>query len=143
MKNVIKMVQFLAISVVLLITLTKIHLSEQEVNLNSTFKESLYRLDTKKDIQSDGGSYYYQRRHQERQRPQSYQQQQNNNNDYRESVPYTREFQIKQGRLKGLVKVMHPQLDLVNVDQFLGLPYAEAPVGSKRFMPPGMINSST
>lgn len=49
----------------------------------------------------------------------------------------TREVALKQGRLKGLVRAMHPMSGLRNVDQFLGIPYAEAPVGHLRFMPPG------
>lgn len=49
----------------------------------------------------------------------------------------TREILVKEGRVKGVVRIMHPQSGLKNVDQFLGLPYAEAPVGSRRFMPPG------
>lgn len=52
-------------------------------------------------------------------------------------LPETREIAVKQGRLKGAVRIMHPQSGLKNVDQFLGIPYAEAPIGSRRFMPPG------
>lgn len=54
------------------------------------------------------------------------------------SAPYkiTREIQVKQGRLTGIVREMQSQSRLKNVDQFLGIPYAEAPVDSRRFMPP-------
>lgn len=48
----------------------------------------------------------------------------------------TREVQVKQGRLTGIVREFHTQSRLNNVDQFLGIAYAEAPVGSRRFMPP-------
>lgn len=48
----------------------------------------------------------------------------------------TREITIKQGRLRGIVRTMAPQSGLRPVHQFLGLPYAAAPVGSGRFMPP-------
>lgn len=53
-------------------------------------------------------------------------------------APYriTREVQVKQGRLTGIVREMQAQSRLKNVDQFLGIPYAEAPVESRRFMPP-------
>lgn len=50
---------------------------------------------------------------------------------------FTREITIKQGRVKGIVRAMYRDLGLRDVDQFLGLPYAESPVGNKRFMPPG------
>lgn len=49
---------------------------------------------------------------------------------------FTREVQTKQGRLTGIVREMHAQSRLKSVDQYLGIPYAEAPVGSRRFMPP-------
>lgn len=53
-------------------------------------------------------------------------------------LPYrmTREVRVKQGLLTGIVREMHVKSRLRNVDQFLGIPYAEAPVGSRRFMPP-------
>ena len=49
----------------------------------------------------------------------------------------TREIHVKQGKLVGIVREMHIQSRLSNVDQFLGIPFAEAPTGSRRFMPPG------
>ncbi|KAJ6636653.1 Neuroligin-4, X-linked [Pseudolycoriella hygida] len=49
-----------------------------------------------------------------------------------EGVEYTKEVMIKQGRLKGMVRRMHAQSGLRNVDQYLGIPYAAA----QRFMPP-------
>ncbi|XP_040154192.1 uncharacterized protein LOC120895163 [Anopheles arabiensis] len=64
------------------------------------------------------------------------QQQQQQGYDPRDGTPYTRDIAVKQGILRGSVRVMHPQSGLKNVDQFLGIPYAEAPVGSRRFMPP-------
>lgn len=48
----------------------------------------------------------------------------------------TKEVQVKQGRLTGIVREMNVQSRLKDVDQFLGIPYAEAPIGSRRFMPP-------
>lgn len=49
----------------------------------------------------------------------------------------SREVAIKQGRVKGVVRSMYTQSGLRDVNQYLGLPYAESPVGNKRFMPPG------
>ncbi|XP_052902929.1 uncharacterized protein LOC128310346 [Anopheles moucheti] len=70
------------------------------------------------------------------QQQQQHQQQQQQGYDPRDGTPYTRDIAVKQGVLRGFVRVMHPQSGLKNVDQFLGIPYAEAPVGSRRFMPP-------
>lgn len=50
---------------------------------------------------------------------------------------YTKDVVIKQGRIRGFVRIMHPQSGLRNVDQYLGIPYAEAPIAALRFMPPG------
>lgn len=62
---------------------------------------------------------------------------QKNPYEHQDSTLYTREVLIKQGRLKGVIRVMHPQSGLKDVEQYLGIPYAEAPIGNKRFMPPG------
>lgn len=48
----------------------------------------------------------------------------------------TRDVQIKQGRLRGLVKDFKNRR-LKSVEVFLGIPYAAPPVGAMRFMPPG------
>ncbi|KAK3916937.1 Neuroligin 4-like [Frankliniella fusca] len=45
----------------------------------------------------------------------------------------TREIAVRQGRLVGVVRAVP---GFGEVHQFLGLPYAEPPVGSQRFMPP-------
>lgn len=45
----------------------------------------------------------------------------------------TREIHVRQGRLVGVVRTVQ---GFGEVHQFLGLPYAEPPVGSQRFMPP-------
>ncbi|XP_076763167.1 uncharacterized protein LOC143430675 [Xylocopa sonorina] len=48
----------------------------------------------------------------------------------------TREVRVKQGRLRGIVVRPGTNHDLQSVDVFLGVPYAEPPVGSFRFSPP-------
>lgn len=42
----------------------------------------------------------------------------------------------KQGYLSGIVREFPHSTKLDSVDQFLGIPYAEAPINSLRFMPP-------
>ncbi|EDV93357.1 uncharacterized protein LOC6564319 [Drosophila grimshawi] len=54
-----------------------------------------------------------------------------------DKLQYTKELQIKQGRLMGITRRFQVTSGLRDVDQYLGLPYAEAPIGSRRFMPPG------
>jgi hypothetical protein len=49
----------------------------------------------------------------------------------------TREIEIKQGRLVGLRFQSTSNPGLRPVEVFLGIPYAAAPTGSQRFMPPG------
>lgn len=56
------------------------------------------------------------------------------------NIQFTKEIVIKQGRLKGLIRSMHPQTGLKNVRQYLGIPYAAAPIGNGRFMPPGWFS---
>lgn len=67
--------------------------------------------------------------------PPSNQYQPKHGDDY--AGEYTREITIKQGRLRGIVRPMAVLSGLRTVRQFLGIPYAAAPVGSGRFMPPG------
>lgn len=55
------------------------------------------------------------------------------------NLQFTKEILIKQGRLRGYVRQMHPQTGLKNVRQYLGIPYAAAPIGNGRFMPPGLF----
>lgn len=57
------------------------------------------------------------------------------------NLQLTKELLIKQGRLKGFVRTMHPQTGLKSVRQYLGIPYAAAPIGNGRFMPPGLFIS--
>lgn len=54
-----------------------------------------------------------------------------------DKLQYTKEIQIKQGRLMGITRRFQVTSGLAEVDQYLGIPYAEAPTGSRRFMPPG------
>ncbi|XP_067638497.1 uncharacterized protein Nlg1 [Eurosta solidaginis] len=54
-----------------------------------------------------------------------------------EKLQYTKEIVIKQGKLMGITRNFHTSTGLRDVDQYFGLPYAEAPIGSRRFMPPG------
>lgn len=56
-----------------------------------------------------------------------------------QSLQFTKELVIKQGRLKGFVRSMHPQTGLKSVRQYLGIPYAAAPIQNGRFMPPGLF----
>jgi hypothetical protein len=49
----------------------------------------------------------------------------------------TREIEIKQGKLVGLRRQSTSSTQLRPVEVFLGIPYAAAPTGSQRFMPPG------
>ncbi|CAH2099404.1 unnamed protein product [Euphydryas editha] len=48
----------------------------------------------------------------------------------------TREYHLRQGALRGLIVKPGKQYDLQPVEMFLGIPYAAAPVGHLRFMPP-------
>jgi hypothetical protein len=48
-----------------------------------------------------------------------------------EGYPPTREIVVKQGRLYGVVRQLPIRSGLRSVDQFLGIPYAESPTGSR------------
>jgi neuroligin len=49
----------------------------------------------------------------------------------------TREYHLRQGALRGLIVKPSRHYDLQPIEMFLGIPYAAAPIGSLRFMPPG------
>lgn len=51
----------------------------------------------------------------------------------------TREYDLRQGALRGLIVKPGKNYDLQPVEMFLGIPYAAPPVGNLRFMPPGEI----
>lgn len=55
-----------------------------------------------------------------RKQPPQYEKNRNHQHRDDQNVEYTKEVVIKQGRLKGLVRRMHAQSGLRNVDQFLG-----------------------
>jgi neuroligin len=57
--------------------------------------------------------------------------------DFTSGGTLTREIEIKQGKLIGLRLEATFNRDLKPVEVFLGIPYAAAPTGSQRFMPPG------
>ncbi|CAG9576307.1 unnamed protein product [Danaus chrysippus] len=48
----------------------------------------------------------------------------------------TREYNLRQGALRGLIVKPGKQYDLQPVEMFLGIPYAAPPTGNLRFMPP-------
>ncbi|XP_067206670.1 uncharacterized protein [Linepithema humile] len=48
----------------------------------------------------------------------------------------TREVRVKEGRLRGVIVQPRTNYNMQLVDVFLGVPYAEPPVGSFRFSPP-------
>lgn len=51
--------------------------------------------------------------------------------NYGDGFPPTREIIVKQGRLYGVVRQLPIRSGLKSVDQFLGIPYAESPTGSR------------
>lgn len=57
--------------------------------------------------------------------------------EYSYGRKYTREVHIKQGAVRGLVVEPRWNQALPHAEVYLGLPYAAAPVGDMRFMPPG------
>ncbi|XP_048005973.1 uncharacterized protein LOC125241499 [Leguminivora glycinivorella] len=53
----------------------------------------------------------------------------------------TREYDLRQGALRGIIVRPSRQYDLQSVEMFLGIPYAAPPVGNFRFMPPASAPS--
>lgn len=64
----------------------------------------------------------------------------NMNFHYAEGVTPTRIVRLKQGLVQGTIIEAKMQHALPGVERYLGLPYAAAPVGGLRFMPPGELN---
>ncbi|XP_026467551.1 neuroligin-4, Y-linked-like [Ctenocephalides felis] len=59
------------------------------------------------------------------------------NFNYAEGLTPTRIVRLKQGLVQGQIVEAKMQHALPGVERYLGLPYAAAPVGGLRFMPPG------
>jgi hypothetical protein len=57
--------------------------------------------------------------------------------DINDEGTLTRKIEIKQGKLVGKRLEAMSNFNLKPVEVFLGIPYAAAPTGSQRFMPPG------
>lgn len=93
-------------------------------------------------VQNDQPSYMRQPHHYGRMQKdaqEKYEQKKRFESSQSPNLQLTKEVLIKQGPLKGLLRSMHPQTGLRNVRQYLGIPYAAAPIGINRFMPPGLF----
>lgn len=137
--------QMLVLVLVLCLTLPSMSIANDITNVDIDDTEDGYVYEDMSLIQNDQPEYHQQQQQQQRfhhQRPQpSFVRTEHKTKLHiPPDIALTKEVLVKQGKLRGVVRTMHAQNGLRDVDQYIGIPYAASPTGNGRFMPPGKKN---